>query len=121
MKWWQRIWRALRHWCFHRSPTLQTVQVIELPDVLDEQSLYLVGEGGYLWYAALLCPCHCGEIIYLNLLPEQRPRWQLLSDEDVYVTLEPSVWRQKGCRSHFFIRGGEIIWCEAEQPYPRTC
>ncbi len=117
MKWWQRIWRTLRKWCFPQSATLQTAQVIELPDLLYEQSLYLVGEGGYLWYAALLCPCCCGEVIYLNFLPEQRPRWHIVSDEDSPITLEPSVWRQKGCWSHFFIRDGRIVWCESEQPH----
>ena len=30
---------------------------------------------------------------------------------DGSVSLMPSVWRQKGCRSHFFLRHGRIDWC----------
>ncbi|MDM9644782.1 DUF6527 family protein [Rhizobium sp. S163] len=27
-------------------------------------------------------------------------------------TLHPSVWRNSGCRSHFWVRRGRIAWCD---------
>ncbi|MFX8036043.1 DUF6527 family protein [Acinetobacter baumannii] len=32
-------------------------------------------------------------------------------DESNFPTLSPSIWRSKGCRSHFFVREGLIVWC----------
>ena len=87
------------------------VQVEELPDTLDARTVYLVGEGVHLWSVAFLCPCGCGETLHMNLLPDARPRWTVTRYEDGTVTLHPSVWRKVGCRSHFFLRGGQIVWC----------
>jgi hypothetical protein len=49
-------------------------------------------------------------VIQLNLLPDAEPLWSLTKHRDGTVTLSPSIWRQKGCRSHFFIRKGQIEW-----------
>jgi hypothetical protein len=59
----------------------------------------------------LICPCGCGEVIELNLLEQARPRWSVQEHPDRTITLAPSVWRQKGCRSHFHLRRGRIDWC----------
>jgi hypothetical protein len=90
----------------HRS-----ARVEDIPDDPTGFTVYLVGEGGNLWAAAMLCPCGCGERIELNLLPQVRPRWSAEEHEDCTVTLTPSVWRQSGCRSHFILRHGCVIWC----------
>ncbi|MER8408153.1 DUF6527 family protein [Mesorhizobium sp. M1307] len=58
------------------------------------------------------CPCGCGEPIELMVLKEAKPRWDVRIDESRRPTLHPSVWRQKGCRSHFWIRQGRIHWCD---------
>jgi len=75
--------------------------VEELPDSLDAKSVYLVGEGGYLWFAAMSCPCGCGSVLHMNLLAESRPRWKVTEHATGTVSLAPSVWRTRGCRSHF--------------------
>jgi hypothetical protein len=62
----------------------------------------------------MICPCGCKEVINLNLLKTVRPRWSVKEHPDRTVTLTPSVWRQKGCRSHFFLRRGRIEWCHAD-------
>jgi hypothetical protein len=93
-----------------------TVQTEELPDALDARTVYLVGEGVHLWSVALLCPCGCGETLHMNLLPDARPRWTVTRHADGTVTLDPSVWRRVGCRSHFFLRGGQIDWCRGPAP-----
>lgn len=85
----------------------------ELPDKLKRHRLYAIGEG-VPWLAALQCPCGCGETLQLSLLENDSPRWRRLTQEkDGTATLSPSIWRSKGCRSHFFLRKGRIVWCNS--------
>jgi len=71
--------------------------------------IQMIDQGGE-WSVGFMCPCGCGESIEL-LLPEFiEPRWSLTLDEIGRPTLTPSVWRNEGCRSHFFVRGGRVIW-----------
>jgi hypothetical protein len=86
-------------------------RVEDLPDITQPLTLYLAGSEKNLWAAAMLCPCGCKERIELNLLTAARPCWTVKTDEDGTATLSPSVWRQKGCGSHFFLRNGLIQWC----------
>nr|WP_246810918.1 DUF6527 family protein [Ensifer sp. ENS09] len=58
------------------------------------------------------CPCGCGDTIELLVVDGAKPRWDLTMDEASRPTLHPSVWRGKGCRSHFWVRHGRIHWCE---------
>jgi len=37
-----------------------------------------------------------------------------LENRDGTITLKPSVWRTKGCRSHFLVRNSRIDWCRSE-------
>jgi hypothetical protein len=85
--------------------------VDDLPDELRERSVYLAGEGRHLGCAALVCPCGRGEVIGLNLLKDARPCWGVDKHPEGTVSIQPSVWRQKGCRSHFFVRNSRIDWC----------
>src|SRR5665213_1769981 len=80
------------------------------PERLMAGRLYLAGDGKEFWGAALLCPCGCGDTIQLNLLTEVRPAWRV-SRLRTGITVEPSVWRQKRCRSPFFLRPGPLKWC----------
>ena len=87
-----------------------TETVNEFPDTLEPKCVYLVGEGSVPWFAALLCPCGCGALIRLSLLKDDRPRWRARRHFAGTVTLEPSIWRKKGCGSHFFVRRGQVVW-----------
>lgn len=111
----KRILTALWEWIcgwFQRKPAqYKVIRVEELPDQLDPAAIYIAGEGGYQWFAAMLCPCACGEILYMNLQEHTRPRWSVVSHSDNTVSLSPSVWRKVGCQSHFFVRQGRIVWC----------
>jgi hypothetical protein len=40
------------------------------------------------------------------------PFWRLVRHADGTGSLSPSVWRQVGCRAHFWIRKGRVIWTE---------
>jgi len=105
---WKRIRKAFLRWRYRDRLDAQTVS--EAPDALDPRALYVIGEG-QAWAVAMMCPCKCGEIITLSLLPTDSPRWNLQVDGDGFPTLTPSVWRTAGCRSHFFLRDGSIVWC----------
>lgn len=89
---------------------LRTVILEDEPDVLDSSALYLLGVNQKPWAAVFQCPCGCRSDIRLNLLSEGRPRWQAHQHWDSTVSLLPSVAREVGCRSHFWIRKGLVIW-----------
>ena len=74
--------------------------------------LYILTEDGAPWFASMLCPCGCGTMIELNLLPDERPCWRYSVDSAGRPSLEPSVWRKIGCQSHFFLRRGQIVWAD---------
>jgi hypothetical protein len=56
-----------------RDPQLITVLAEELPELLVANAIYLIGERDQYWQAALRCPCPCGDLIQLNLLPPAHP------------------------------------------------
>ena len=94
-----------------RSP-FHTIYVEEaLPRKLKARTLYVVQEDGYTEYAAMLCPCGCKKVLYLNLIPDESPCWKLRTSQDTPTTLHPSIDRTVGCRSHFWFKKGKIVWC----------
>ena len=94
-----------------REPRIRYERVGDLPDTLKPATLYVAGAEPYVWAAAMLCPCGCGDVIEMNLLEPASPCWSVRQHRDGSVTLMPSVWRTKGCRSHFFVRNSRIDWC----------
>lgn len=78
--------------------------VDELPEEMDPQTIYVVGENGHRWFAAFLCPCDCRETIHASLVERSRPHWRLIERWNGTGSLHPSVRRTKGCRSHFWVR-----------------
>lgn len=97
-----------------RGPRIHYERVEEFPSQLRSATLYVAGDEHYPWAAALLCPCGCGEVIELNLLEQASPCWSVRKNRDGTVTLIPSVWRTKGCQSHFLIRDSRIDWFRLE-------
>jgi hypothetical protein len=94
------------------GPGIVAVVVEEEPETLDIGLAYMVG-GSDPIYTALVCPCGCGAALRMNLRPEAEPCWQWRVAEKGAVTLSPSVWRHEGCRSHFFLRKGRVVWCDS--------
>lgn len=88
--------------------------VSEEPPRLDRRTVYAIGENGHLWHVTFLCPCGCSSPISINLLPDDSPRWRLTENNRI-PTLSPSVQRQVGCRSHFFLRNGTVEWVEGTE------
>lgn len=102
--WWLRLAEPFK------SP-IRAEKVGELPDVLLDRRLYLVGDADeHPWQAAMACPCKCGSTIHLSLVPGDKPRWKAHSDGEGLATLWPSVARHRGCTAHFILTGGKIRW-----------
>lgn len=57
------------------------------------------------------CPCGCGDDISLNVDAEAGPCWRILRRGD-HLTVMPSVWRETGCESHFFLWRDEVDWLD---------
>lgn len=86
-------------------------RVGDLPEQIHERRIYLVGESEAPWLIAFQCPCGCGSLIQLNTLKEAKPRWTYEYHRFEHISLDPSVWRKVGCKSHFWIRKGKVVWC----------
>lgn len=91
-----------------------TYSVLYVEDPVDNPKskiLYIIGTVEEPWQVELVCPCGCNEKIVLPVNESTSPRWDLKILNHRTPTLHPSVWRSKGCKSHFFLRNGKVIWC----------
>jgi hypothetical protein len=82
----------------------------DLPEQLRKRFVYVLGSNNDPWALAFMCPCGCNEVIQLNLLKEAKPKWEYEINSAGNITIRPSIWRRTGCKSHFFIKNGRIIW-----------
>lgn len=80
------------------------------PNQLPSRDLVLLREGVEAWSILMRCPCGCGQPVELPLIREARPRWSLQVDKNGHPTLAPSIWRQEGCRAHYFVKAGKVVW-----------
>lgn len=83
----------------------------EVPDALNDATIYVVGENGYHWFAVMLCPCGCKQRVHLNLVQSASPKWRFHRHPNGALSFSPSIARSKGCKSHFFIKESKIVWC----------
>ena len=69
---WQAIW-GFWLWLLTRlrlrTQTFRTLRVTDIPAALQTEKIYVAGEDGYDWSAAMLCPGGCGKVLEMNLLP----------------------------------------------------
>jgi hypothetical protein len=106
------LYRVYLYFCNLFIPPYATQHVEEaLPPKLKRRALYIVEEDGFQEQAAMICPCGCGAVLHMNLLPDERPCWEVTRHSDGTASLHPSVWRQKDCGSHFWFRRGRVQWC----------
>ena len=106
-KWWLRFYAKV-------SPARKLIVVPgdELPATLPTRDLVVARDGSEDWSVGLRCPCGCGAKLEMMLLADVEPRWEIAVDAHGQPTLKPSVWKRDGCRSHFWVRGGRIVWCD---------
>lgn len=101
--------RRLINYLRGKPQPFETIRCEEIDGKLAVGKLYVLGAVND-WGLVLACPCGCRESIELNLLPETRPRWGVTEHWDATISVNPSIWRTEGCRSHFWIRSGVVEW-----------
>jgi len=79
-------------------------------DKIKKGEMVIVGGKGYVKWAYFRCPSGCGDVIVLPLVKSEESNWKLRVDKAGHPTLSPSVSKTDGCKSHFFIRKGKVIW-----------
>lgn len=84
----------------------------DFPDEIETNCIYFIGTTKTQQYAIFQCPCGCGRVVELNLNPKSSPLWSVKWNVMGTVSFTPSIWRKSGCRSHFFFKHGQIIWCD---------
>jgi hypothetical protein len=87
-------------------------------EYVERGKLYCVVVSGRLKWSLFICPCGCGNVVTLSLQSLHSPSWALTETESGRPTLHPSVWRDKGCLSHFWIRDGRVFWCADTGTHP---
>lgn len=74
--------------------------------------IVVVGHKNFPKWVLMQCPCGCKDLLTLSLMKKFDPFWSYEADNWNRITLSPSVWKNDGCRSHFFIKKGKLIWCK---------
>lgn len=82
----------------------------DLPEIIPNKIILIGGEDKNPDSLVFKCPCGCHTDIYLNLLKDAKPRWHYRITKKNKITISPSVWRKVGCKSHFYVRNGQIDW-----------
>ena len=82
----------------------------DFPDSIKENFIYIIGDKKSPWLLAFKCPCGCGQTIQLNLLKEADPCWKYKITNRKKINIFPSIWRTKGCKSHFVVRNSKTEW-----------
>ena len=84
--------------------------VSDVPDIIEPKTIYIIQNDGYSWQLNMRCPCGCKKTLHMNLMKEYKPYWRFEINKRNRITIYPSIHRIVGCRSHFFIRKGDIVW-----------
>jgi hypothetical protein len=74
---------------------------------------YVIVDRGVPRSVVMLCPDGCGDVITLNLDKRFGRAWGIYGDRK-RLSMYPSIWRDNGCRAHFILWAGKILWCVKE-------
>ena len=107
---WAWSWLASRFRQTYKGRVVEGVY----PAHLVPRTVYILTEDGEPWEGKFICPCGCRAVLDLNFIEDEPPIWRYSIDGRGFISLHPSVWRQVGCRSHFFIRNGAVIWARPD-------
>ena len=102
------------HWVWDRFGPARRLRVIEgdqLPSKMPGRDVVLTVDDGEPWSIGMVCPCRCGDVIEMLVIAGATPRWSIQTDAAGRPTVSPSVWRNTGCKSHFWLRKGRVHWC----------
>jgi len=78
----------------------------EEPDKLEGDIIYIRAN----FALVMICPCGCGEKLYMNLNKASlNAKWDFKIEDK--ITIIPSINRTVGCKSHFWVKNGKVEWC----------
>lgn len=103
LRWWKRL--------FSREKNYEPCFVEEVPGDPDDKTIYLITHMGHCWQVVMICPCGCKKLLHMNTVKDHHPYWRFEIHANGSLSLHPSIHRQVGCKSHFFVRCGKINWC----------
>lgn len=105
-RWIFNIWARFRPY--------STEWVEDLPDDLQENTVYIIGGRKHPFYAAIVCPRKaCRQVVHLDVSPQVVKRWRITEHADGQISLAPSVHvTGLSCRCHYWLRKGRIVWSE---------
>ena len=107
--WFGSRWQGWRNW---RTGQWTLIYVEDPPEAVKKGRICVVGTEDDPYQIVMGCPCGCPNPIFLDLVPSRTAEhWKLSKDQKGAPTLSPSVWRTDGCRSHFWLRAGMVVWC----------
>lgn len=92
-----------------------TVAIVEnnpAKDKIPDNRLLVVGGKGYVKWLYMKCPCGCEDVLTLALNKKHHPNWILKIDRFNRPNIYPSIWKNDGCESHFWIRKGKLVWAK---------
>ncbi len=75
-----------------------------------EDFIAVVYQNKPLW-VLFRCPCGCGNVTSLSLQNIHKPNWTVKRSAAGRPTLYPSIWKNIGCCSHYWIKDGCVYWC----------
>lgn len=80
----------------------------ELPVIVADKTIYIIGGSLQPWLLAFNCPCGCKKLIQLNLIKEASPCWKFKISNRHKISISPSIWATSGCKSHFLLKQGKV-------------
>lgn len=104
-------WRRFLSYLIPRRK-MEIIEGDTLPTRLPLWNLVVARDEDEDWSVGLRCPCGCGRRLEMMLLKQVKPRWDIAIDRNGHVSLHPSIWVREGCKSHFWLRSGKVVWCE---------
>lgn len=120
--------KELRSW-FERQPippvSFPGIQTVDRPpgnEEVEGNTFYFVSPMNRPKWVLFRCPCGCNSVVTLSLQQAHWPHWTLKKSQSNRPILYPSVWRDVGCMSHFWIQDGRVYWCHdtGAPPYMKS-
>lgn len=121
IRWFRQLLSRFRQWWRRRRRSHAFAGVAYRDHTADPApdytagKLVIIGPPEMAKWLRFSCPCGCGEILALNLMPNHAPRWSVEPHPDGTLTVFPSV-DATTCKSHFWIRRSKIVWVDERQP-----
>lgn len=91
-----------------KTEVFKFIEVEERPewDAIESGVIYWIKQYHGL---AFKCPCGCGAPVYLGIsvtVASHPHLWEF----DGKDTITPSIQQREGCKSHYHIRAGRVVW-----------